>query len=557
MKYIFVFCTCFFIQFGFSQNDAVIELGEKLINENKLDEAITYYNKQLLTVKNDEQKVHFLLGLADSYKYKLDYKTSNDCYLKTFELIKSINNSQLEFFYYVKMAEFYRKRALFKESADYLNKAEKISKHKLVNDSYLTKFYSRKAALFTEYYMISDSTLFYAKKALKLAEENNDQDAFFYATLEISSVYENRKDFKKTIVYLEDLIEFSKKNNLIQNQVDASINYTRVLIKDKQYTKALKESLKALEFSEKNNLFFGRMLFIDNVRNTYAKLGNMPKAYEYAKKRIRISEEFYKKEHDKYLFELEEKYKLSEKENQIKLKNAEIVNSNKKLLLVLFIFSISLLTTFALIYYYRKTKSKNLLLEKLSNENKFLLSEANHRINNNLQLIIILISDQLKKLPKSQQTELNNVLKKIDSIATLHRHLYKYPDKNEIDCQKYLKEIAINFNDLFKENNIDTDINIESFMISTDVAMYLGLLFTELCINSLKHAFENQEFKQIKLDLKLVNNEINFQYSDNGNENINENIQPKLIDKLCRQLKVVYKINTLNGFSFSFKNKIN
>lgn len=208
-------------------------------------------------------------------------------------------------------------------------------------------------------------------------------------------------------------------------------------------------------------------------------------------------------------------------------------------------------------YFLKKSKKNNVKLHSLSQENKFLVSEANHRINNNLQLIIILISDQLKKLPANQQVELNTILKKIDSIATLHRYLYKNPDKNEIDGQGFLKEITINFNDLFKENNIETEINIDSFMISTDLAMYLGLLFTELCINSIKYAFVNQEFKQIKFDLKVVNNELVFNYSDNGIHNSNKSIQPKLIDKLCRQLNVIYKINTVNGFAFSFKHTIN
>ena len=174
-----------------------------------------------------------------------------------------------------------------------------------------------------------------------------------------------------------------------------------------------------------------------------------------------------------------------------------------------------------------------------------------------MQLIIILISDQIKKLPNKQQTELKNILKKVDSIATLHHHLYKNPDKSTIDCRKYLKEITINFNDLFKENTIEADIKIDSFLIPTDVAMYLGLLLTELFINSLKHAFANQEFKEIKFDLKVVNSEMLFQYSDNGSHKENHKIEPKLIAKLCRQLKIKYEISTLNGFSFSFKYLLN
>lgn len=552
-----------FFQFGFSQNDSIIATGENLTDQNKFEEAITHYKEKLLLPKNEVQKAKILLGLADIYKLQLKYKISNSYFLQAFEVIKKTGNKELEFLYHVKMAEFYRKRGLFSEADEQLKMAEVISKHVTINDTYLSRFYSRKAALFTEHFFQKDSTFFYANKALKLAQKNNDKDLIFYSTLEIAGVFEERKDYKKAIQYLENLIESAKTNNFVQQQTDAQINYTRLLIKDNQLKKALQECLKALEFSKKNNLFFGEMLFTDNIRNIYEKLGNMSKAYEYSKKRTKLTEEYYKKEHDKFLFELEEKYKLSTKDNEIKIKNLEIANANKalvssklKLYISIALFLLAIAIAVFISYYLNKTKQSNVKLHSLSLENKFLLSEANHRINNNLQLIIILISDQLKKLPKNQQGELKNVLKKIDSIATLHSHLYKNPDKSTVDSQKYLNEIVINFNELFKENGIIADIHIDSILIATDFAMYLGLLLTELCINSLKHAFDDQEIKKISFELKLINGEMVFLYSDNGNQKENQNIQPKLIDKLCRQLKLNYTINTLDGFSFFFKHQI-
>lgn len=79
---------------------------------------------------------------------------------------------------------------MFKESIIFLEKAEKILKNYPINDSYLTKYYSRKAALFTEHFFKPDSTFFYAEKSLELAKKVNDKDVFFYSSLEVSSVYE-------------------------------------------------------------------------------------------------------------------------------------------------------------------------------------------------------------------------------------------------------------------------------------------------------------------------------------------------------------------------------
>jgi len=554
----------FLFHLSYAQKDSIVDFGQNLIYKNKLDEAVVFYNQNLKKVNDKEERINCLLGLAEIYKLKLNYNKANGYYNEAFELIKKTKNIQLEFLYHVKMVEFYRKRTLYVEAVDQLKLAEKILKKNQVDELIESKFYNRKAALFTEYFQIQDSTLFYAKKSLEISEKINDKDNVFYSTLEISGVFEDRKEYDKAINYLEDLITYSNENNLIQQKVDAYINYTRILIKSNQLNKALTESLKALEFAKKNNILFGEILFLDNISEVYNKLNNSKKAHEYLKIRLKLTDEYYKLEHDKFLFELEEKYKLKEKENQIRIINLEIENKNKTLasnktqlyiiiVLLLFVVLIALLIA----YYLRKTRSTNKQLQFLSNQNEFLLSEANHRINNNLQLIVILISDQISKLPENESKEIKKILKKINSIATLHRHLYQSNDKKTVNSLTYLKDIKNSFSDLFSENNIKTNFNVEVIDLPIDMAMYLGLLLTELCVNSIKHAFLNQEYKEINFNLKKSNDSLSFKYSDNGSVLSDETIKPKLIDKLCRQLRIEYTINTNKGFNFSFDKKIN
>lgn len=544
----------------FSQSDSIVDFGQNLINENRLNIATSYYNKHLIEPKNTEQSVHLLLGLAEVYKLQLDYSRASEYYERAFEQIKRTKNPQLDFLYHVKMAEFYRKRTLFDEALDQLEKADEILKDHPIDDKNLARFYNRKAALFTEYFYNPDSTLMYAEKSLKLSKAANDKDNIFYSTLEISGAYEERNQYNKALEYLQELIEYSKTNNLIQHQADAYINYTRVLIKDKQFKKALNESLNALEFAKRNNLLFNEILFTDNIRNIHEELGNINKAYQYLKIRLDLTDKYYQKEHSEYLFELEEKYKLAEKDNQIKINNLKIENQNKALAsnkinldvsIALFVFAIVVAILIA--FFLRRTRQSNKKLQLLSQENEFLLSEANHRINNNLQLVVILISDQMKKMSDQNSFYLKNILTKVEAISTLHKHLYKNNDKNKVDAFNYLNDVRIGFFDVFKENDIYTNFKIASIEIPTDYAMYLGLLLTELCINSVKYAFEDLERKEINFELSHTGKLLYFNYSDNGKLVTNKLIEPKLIDKLCRQLKINYKIETERGFSFSFE----
>ena len=564
MKYLFLCISIFFFQISFTQTDSVLVYGQNLIDQNKLDTAIIYYKKHLLSPSSQKQQVHLLFGLADAYKLKLDYTNANENYSKSFITISKIKDKQLEFLYYVKKAEFFRKRAMHLDAVKELDKALVILKNTPINDLYLSKYYNRKAALFTEHYQLNDSTLYYSNKSLVLAKKIKDNDAIFYSLLEISGVYERKKDYKTSLKYLDEIIAFAKSNNMKQQEADAYISYVMVLARSNQLEKALKASLYAADFSKKNKFLYNEIIFNQNIQNLYFRLNNIEKAYEYLKQRLELTTKYDEIKKEELLFNLETQYKLADKESQIKINNLEIINQKKALAsnkvnlyiaLVLFVFSIVVAVLIA--YFLKRSKKSNKQLQILSSENEFLLSEANHRINNNLQLVVILITNQLKKASETEKIQLKNILIKVEAISTLHKHLYKNEDKQTIDIADYLKDVKTSFFDVFKENDITTNFDVNSLEIATDQAMYFGLLLTELLINSIKHAFKEQDYKVIDFTLRVNNGLLLFIYSDNGISLANKSIKPKLVDKICRQLEMDYNINTDNGFNFSMSKKIN
>jgi tetratricopeptide (TPR) repeat protein len=219
---------------------------------------------------------------------------------------------------------------------------------------------------------------------------------------------------------------------LIQHQADVYINYSNALIKDGHLERALTVCLEALDFTAKHKLLHNEITIAINVYETYKKQGNHEKAYDYLLQRIILTETYNLKKHDNFLFELEEKYKLADKENQIKInslelknKNEALTSSNTKLIIAVGLLLIVALITVFIFFFLRKSKAINKKLTLLSQENEFLLSEANHRINNNLQLVVILISDQLKRSSEEGRLEIKNILSKVEAISTLHKHLYK------------------------------------------------------------------------------------------------------------------------------------
>ena len=70
MRYLWFLFLC--VQFAYAQNDAVLDVGQQLIYENKHNEAITYFNAELLKTKNPALQAELYIGLAEVYKLQLN-----------------------------------------------------------------------------------------------------------------------------------------------------------------------------------------------------------------------------------------------------------------------------------------------------------------------------------------------------------------------------------------------------------------------------------------------------------------------------------------------------
>jgi two-component sensor histidine kinase len=108
-----------------------------------------------------------------------------------------------------------------------------------------------------------------------------------------------------------------------------------------------------------------------------------------------------------------------------------------------------------------------------------------------------------------------------------------------------------NLSPLCELKQIELNLKVEDLVLyNVSKAIYIGLLYNELIINSIKHAF-NDENKAAKITAEVVmkNDKIIVIYKDNG-KGLKANVKPKLIDMMCRQLKGTYKIDYQDGFEF-------
>ncbi|CAA6827130.1 MAG: Sensory transduction histidine kinase, partial [uncultured Sulfurovum sp.] len=147
-------------------------------------------------------------------------------------------------------------------------------------------------------------------------------------------------------------------------------------------------------------------------------------------------------------------------------------------------------------------------------EKDILYKELNHRIKNNLMMILSLLKLQIKR---TQNSETSNSLivtqNRIESIAQLYEMLLHNNQSLDVKTYPYLQSIcqtiSLNFS-----NKVSIHYEIQH-NLKLDNLIYLGLIVNELVTNSFKYAFEDNK-GEIYIDIKKKDNLVMVSINDTG-----------------------------------------
>jgi len=205
-------------------------------------------------------------------------------------------------------------------------------------------------------------------------------------------------------------------------------------------------------------------------------------------------------------------------------------------------------------------KSQNENLQQSLHKQSLLLSEVHHRVKNNLQLVISLLT--LKADPsKSEGLKefAEEVSAKIRGIALIHEQLYSTGDFENIDTKEYINNLVNYFNEMHNaEHTFDFILDMNPINLNLDTVMPIGIICSELVGNSLKYARIPGKKLRIKISLDIFENKFIFKYSDNGPGIIeNKDIKNKskiglvLLKSMVRQLQAESKMYNDQGAHFN------
>ena len=195
-----------------------------------------------------------------------------------------------------------------------------------------------------------------------------------------------------------------------------------------------------------------------------------------------------------------------------------------------------------------------------------LIQESNHRIKNNLQIILSLIYVQKQALRKKGDTtfsrgELEEILEelvgRIRIIANIHEMMTHKAGEAGIPLRELVEKVCRSY--VCENYCLETDV--ESVLLSSENAAWIAMIVNEIVCNSRKHAFQGTrrpEKNRILISAKREKTNLTLCIQDNGcglpkgfDFEKAQTTGMRLVRTICKQLKAEAVFETNRGTKVS------
>ena len=195
-------------------------------------------------------------------------------------------------------------------------------------------------------------------------------------------------------------------------------------------------------------------------------------------------------------------------------------------------------------------KTKTIDLEKTLNDKNLLLKEINHRVKNNMQIMVSLIRLQVDEIEdKKTQEVLTTTYNRVNAMSNLHELLYFQEDISDINATDYFRLIADKIQESYSKT-ILLHLKIQA-VLKLNEAVHCGLILNELITNAFKHAFISEN-GNIYIKLLMTETHYKLIVSDDGvgynQKEISNSLGLTLVNSLAKsKLNAKVDIYSTNG----------
>ncbi len=276
----------------------------------------------------------------------------------------------------------------------------------------------------------------------------------------------------------------------------------------------------------------------------YENMNQPEKALLFARQHNQLEDSINRNENAMMMIRFQAQYETSKKEKE--LEAARLVLRNRNIILFSLAIIALLAITFMVAFYIQRQKIKrqNVRLSESNVEQRALMQEVHHRVKNNLQYIVSLLSLQAQTVQNpelSQQIE--EIKSRIVTIGIIHQRLYQSQEIPAVELPVFIQELVVNMLKAMRTRVIVmNNLTIDPIRVDIETGISIGLLVNELLTNSVKHAFLNHPAPEFNLTIREEGDEIVMQISDNGpgfelKKSGKHGFGIRLIELLVRKLK--------------------
>jgi two-component system, sensor histidine kinase PdtaS len=417
-------------------------------------------------------------------------------------------------------------------------------------------------------------------QAYEVKEKTADTTGMANALGNLGVVYQYMGDLKKAESYhLQSMFLDSIKGNKY-NIVSSYISLAELNFYLKNNSKTKSNLERAIKLAETINAIH----YLDDAYKVYTQydsaVGDYKAAYFHLKQYNTYNDQILKEDRLKQMDKLETVFSTKEKEQQIKLLNAnseiadlKIKRQNTQLIVFACISFLLILLLIGIIWVYKKTRrqrreleEKNELINRALSEKDMLLKEIHHRVKNNLQIISSLLSIQSRYIKDEKALEAINESKdRVNAISLLHQEIYQNDVLKLINAKVYLENLIQRIKNTFNpENSIEIETDIDKEELDIDQLIPIGLIVNELLTNAYKYGSTNKDPK-IFFKFKVNSGLVSLSIRDNGvgidlekltgkKDSLGFKLVKTFTLKLKGELKIEESLGTLITITFKTKN---
>jgi two-component sensor histidine kinase len=229
----------------------------------------------------------------------------------------------------------------------------------------------------------------------------------------------------------------------------------------------------------------------------------------------------------------------------------------RTLFIILTVLALTIISVAILFSRERKLKGEmrkiNDQLKVANNKYQVLMVESNHRIKNNLQMVISMLEFARKDVDQENTKTIRRISNKIYTISALHKHLYVDVHNEQVSIKTYFLEII----KLYEEMStapLNVENKIDPVEIKSECIVYFGLIFNEMLSNTIEH--NKSKLKKARIRVVKSGNDYHFDYCDNSpwGEEFKEGTGSLLIKQLVQRVGGLdFVFNPSQGqFKFTF-----